>query len=130
MQYISDSNQSSPTTGSPARNEHAAVRSHRMPRTPSLPTLPRLEPLNAFVTTSGIDIATVNALDAELDSALQGLANPLKFDSENHKAVLQAIGVVSSQRGYNFRTPAESLWAARIPGVKRLASCSRNQEMC
>lgn len=127
MQYISDSNRSSPTTGSPARNENAAIRSHRLPRTPSLPTMPRLVPLNAFVTAAGIDIATVNALDAELDSALQGLVSPLIFDSENHKAVLQAVDVISSQRGCNFRTPAESLWAARIPGVRRLASFSQNQ---
>lgn len=38
---------------------------------------------------------------------------------------MQAIGVISSQRGYTFRTPVESLWAARVSGVKRLTERSR-----
>jgi len=39
--------------------------------------------------------------------------------------VLQAIGVISSQRAFTFRTPIESLWAGRIGGVKRLTEKSR-----
>jgi hypothetical protein len=40
--------------------------------------------------------------------------------------VLQAIGVISSQRAYTFRSPSESLWAERITGVKRLSERSRH----
>jgi len=64
-------------------------------------------------------------LDAELDSSLEWISHPAVFSRDSRKAVLQAIGVISSQRGYTFRTPAESLWAERIEGIKRLAEKSR-----
>jgi hypothetical protein len=47
------------------------------------------------------------------------------FGRDSRKAVLQAIGVISSQRAFTFRTPIESLWAGRISGVKRLTEKSR-----
>ena len=42
------------------------------------------------------------------------------FGRDSRKAVLQAIGVISSQRAFTFRTPIEGLWAGRVGGVKRL----------
>jgi hypothetical protein len=42
------------------------------------------------------------------------------FSRDSRKAVLQSIGVISSQRGYTFRTPSEALWAERISGIKRM----------
>ena len=74
---------------------------------------------------SSIDTRAVAALDAELDSSLEWISHPAVFSRDSRKAVLQAIGVISSQRGYTFRTPAESLWAERIEGIKRLAEKSR-----
>ena len=74
---------------------------------------------------SNVDARTVASLDAELESSLEWIKHPAVFGRDSRKAVLQAIGVISSQRGYTFRTPAESLWAERIVGIKRLAERSR-----
>lgn len=76
-------------------------------------------------TAAGIDPNTVAALDAELESSLEWINHPAVFGRDSRKAVLQAIGVISSQRGYTFRTPVESLWAGRVGGVKRLTERSR-----
>ncbi len=76
-------------------------------------------------TAVGIDASTVAALDAELESSLEWISHPAVFGRDSRKAVLQAIGVISSQRAFTFRTPIESLWAARVSGVKRLVEKSR-----
>ena len=76
-------------------------------------------------TASSIDAITLNALDTELESSLEWINHPAVFGRDSRKAVLQAIGVIASQRGYTFRTPAESLWAGRVGGVKRLTKFSR-----
>ncbi|KAI9786973.1 MAG: hypothetical protein M1835_002910 [Candelina submexicana] len=99
---------SSPTSGTPDRK-----------RTPS----PHVE--IGFTPAAGIDTATVAALDSELESSLEWINHPAVFGHDSRKAVLQAIGVISSQRGYTFRTPSESIWAARVSGVKRLTTRSR-----
>ena len=78
-----------------------------------------------FTTASGIDAKTMAALDTELDASLEWINHPAVFGRDSRKAVLQAIGVISSQRGYTFRTPGESLWAGRIAGIKRLTKHSR-----
>ncbi|KAM5351470.1 hypothetical protein ACJ41O_004193 [Fusarium nematophilum] len=73
----------------------------------------------------GIDASTVAALDAELESSLEWINHPAVFGRDSRKAVLQAIGVISSQRAFTFRTPIEGLWAGRVGGVKRLTEKSR-----
>ncbi|KAI0127577.1 von Willebrand factor type A domain-containing protein [Xylariales sp. AK1849] len=73
----------------------------------------------------GIDANTVAALDAELEASLEWISHPAVFGRDSRKAVLQAIGVISSQRAYTFRTPIESLWAARVGGVRKLTGKSR-----
>ncbi|PFH57940.1 hypothetical protein XA68_14365 [Ophiocordyceps unilateralis] len=73
----------------------------------------------------GIDPGTVAALDAELESSLEWINHPAVFGRDSRKAVLQAIGVISSQRAFTFRSPIESLWAGRVGGIKRLADKSR-----
>lgn len=95
------------------------VNSADRPRTPS----PHAE--NPFTPAAGIDATTMHALDAELESSLEWINHPAVFGRDSRKAVLQAIGVISSQRAYTFRTPSESLWADRISGVKRLSERSR-----
>lgn len=75
---------------------------------------------NVFTPAAGIDASAIKALDDEIESALEWIGHPAVFARDNRKAVLQAIGVISSQRSYTFRTPSESLWAGRIPGVLRL----------
>ncbi|KAG6006128.1 hypothetical protein E4U21_007364 [Claviceps maximensis] len=74
---------------------------------------------------SGIDAGTVLALDAELESSLEWINHPAVFGRDSRKAVLQAIGVISSQRAFTFRTPIESLWSARVTGIKSLSDKSR-----
>ncbi|CAK7214138.1 hypothetical protein SBRCBS47491_002047 [Sporothrix bragantina] len=75
--------------------------------------------------TAGIDAKTVAALDAELEASLEWINHPAVFGRDSRKAVLQAIGVISSQRAFTFRTPIEGLWANRVMGVKRLTEKSR-----
>ncbi|PHH63954.1 hypothetical protein CDD81_5173 [Ophiocordyceps australis] len=72
-----------------------------------------------------IDPATVAALETELESSLEWINHPAVFARDSRKAVLQAIGVISSQRAFTFRTPIEGLWAARVAGIRRLADKSR-----
>ncbi|KAL2064310.1 hypothetical protein VTL71DRAFT_4804 [Oculimacula yallundae] len=115
---------SSPTSATPDRR-----------RTPSPPTsahtangsIHRHQSSDALSMGSspGIDHATVAALDAELEASLEWINHPAVFGRDSRKAVLQAIGVISSQRGYTFRSPVESLWARRVGGVMRLTERSR-----
>jgi hypothetical protein len=65
------------------------------------------------------------ALDGDLESALEWINHPAVFGRDSRKAVLQAIGVISSQRAFTFRTHSESLWADRVNGVKRLTERSK-----
>lgn len=75
---------------------------------------------------AGIDPMAISALDAEVESALEWISHPAVFTRDSRKAVLQAIGVINSQRSCTFRTPAESLWAGRVPGVRRLNEVSKH----
>lgn len=74
---------------------------------------------------SGVDQSIMNALDADIESSLEWINHPAVFSRDSRKAVLQAIGVISSQRAYTFRTASESTWAERVAGVKRLTEYSR-----
>ncbi|KAK1092267.1 hypothetical protein LTR48_004651 [Friedmanniomyces endolithicus] len=111
------------TRGSPTSTTHTSASSDPR-RTPS-PPRPVIDAMNPFTPAAGIDPSTMAALDAELVASLEWIAHPTVFGRDSRKAVLQAIGVISSQRGFTYRTPAESLWAGRIAGVKRLAERSR-----
>jgi hypothetical protein len=95
--------------------------------TPSLPHSRSNDGLgvSSVGATTGIDAITVAALDAELESSLEWINHPAVFGRDSRKAVLQAIGVISSQRAFTYRTPIESLWAGRISGVRRLTEKSR-----
>lgn len=121
-------NDSSPISGTPDRK-----------RSPSPPTSATSSAGNGFATNqlgrsrsadglalgTGIDANTVAALDAELESSLEWIQHPAVFGRDSRKAVLQAIGVISSQRAFTFRSPIEGLWAGRVNGIKRLADRSR-----
>ncbi|KAF2150719.1 hypothetical protein K461DRAFT_229017 [Myriangium duriaei CBS 260.36] len=100
--------------------------SERERRTPSPPRSDPTPTATSAALSAGIDSATITALDAELEAALEWISHPAVFGRDSRKAVLQAIGVISSQRGFTWRTPAETLWAGRIGGVKRLAERSRD----
>ncbi|KAI3336588.1 von Willebrand factor type A domain-containing protein [Xylariaceae sp. AK1471] len=79
----------------------------------------------AMTNSVAVDSVTVSALDAELEASLEWINHPAVFSRDSRKAVLQAIGVISSQRAFTFRTSIESLWASRVGGVKRLTEKSR-----
>jgi hypothetical protein len=74
---------------------------------------------------TGIDPITVAALDNELENSLEWINHPAVFGRDSRKAVLQAIGVISSQRSFTFRTQIEGLWAGRVGGIRRLTERSR-----
>ncbi|KAF1987850.1 hypothetical protein K402DRAFT_419726 [Aulographum hederae CBS 113979] len=107
-----------PSTPLPPTPTAAPTDSKRTPSTQSDPAPPPS-------TGTGIDATTMSALDAELSASLEWINHPAIFGRDSRKAVLQAIGVISSQRGYTLRTPAETLWAERIGGVRRLLEKAR-----
>ena len=86
---------------------------------------PHSERSTPIARSSGIDLPTMNALDADIESSLEWINHPAVFSRDSRKAVLQAIGVISSQQAFTFRTASESIWADRITGVKRLTEYSR-----
>jgi hypothetical protein len=91
--------------------------------TPEQQSSPRSE--SSMSPGAGVDQITLSALDADIESSLEWINHPAVFGRDSRKAVLQGIGVISSQRGYTFRTPMESLWADRVSGIKRLTERSR-----
>jgi hypothetical protein len=117
---------SSPTSGTPDRRRTPSPTSAASANS-SHSQIPRHVSNDALSMNSapGIDPTTVAALDAELESSLEWISHPAVFGRDSRKAVLQAIGVISSQRGYTFRTPVESLWSNRVSGVKRMTERSR-----
>lgn len=86
---------------------------------PSPPETPTMAP------SAAVDSTIMSALDADLEAALEWISHPAVFGRDSRKAVLQAIGVISSQRAYTFRTASEAHWAERVSGVKRLTEESR-----
>lgn len=79
-----------------------------------------------------IDPKTVEALDAELEAALEWIHHPAVFSRDSRKAVLQAVGVVQDQRAFTTRTGLEKLISDRVPGVLnalgRAADWGREQD--
>lgn len=74
---------------------------------------------------SSVDLETMTALNADLESSLEWINHPAVFGRDSRKAVLQSIGVISSQRAYTYRTASEAHWAQRIAGVRRLTDRSK-----
>ncbi|KAL2808035.1 von Willebrand and RING finger domain protein [Aspergillus granulosus] len=74
---------------------------------------------------AAVDTQTMMALDGDLESSLEWINHPAVFGRDSRKAVLQSIGVISSQRAYTFRSPSEAHWAQRISGVRRLTERSK-----
>ncbi|PTB79460.1 hypothetical protein M440DRAFT_1326863, partial [Trichoderma longibrachiatum ATCC 18648] len=112
---------------SPSPNSAASSSGNNMPGSALGPPPPlgRTRSADGLALGAGIDATTVSALDAELESSLEWINHPAVFGRDSRKAVLQAIGVISSQRAFTSRSPVESLWANRISGIKRLAERSR-----
>jgi hypothetical protein len=112
---------------SPA-NSHAGIMKAGSPR-PGTPDRPRdhspHSDTGSIVRASGVDPSMMAALDGDIEASLEWMNHPAVFSRDSRKAVLQAIGVISSQRGYTFRTSSEALWADRISGIKRLTERSR-----
>ena len=99
---------------SPAPSE-AAERRHSPP------------PANPVLTnTNGIDPGIMFALDTELESSLEWINHPAVFGRDSRKAVLEKIGIISSQRAYTFRTALETYYAQRVPGIRMLFDESRS----
>ena len=102
-----------------------AVRGESRPASPERPRDPSPHSEASTVTRTGIDTTTMNALDSDIESSLEWINHPAVFSRDSRKAVLQAIGVTSSQRGYTLRTPSEALWAERIAGIRKLIERSK-----
>ncbi|KAJ5836079.1 hypothetical protein N7447_002105 [Penicillium robsamsonii] len=81
---------------------------------------------NTITPPSAVDAQTMLALNADLEASLEWINHPAVFGRDSRKAVLQSIGVISSQRAYTFRTPSEAHWAQRVSGVRRLTERSQD----
>lgn len=86
---------------------------------------PQSRIMDNFVPSVTIDQALMDVLDSELTSNLEWISHPDVFARDSRKAILQTIGVIESQRGYTLRTPLETFWANRIPGIKFALDRSR-----
>ena len=116
-----------PSPTSAPNSAHPSSSSGTIPALPHSRSSDTLTTVTTYPASSShpIDPATVAALDSELEASLEWINHPAVFGRDSRKAVLQAISVISSQRGYTFRTPMESLWAERVEGVRRLGKKSR-----
>jgi hypothetical protein len=119
-----------PIPTSSSKSQSAATSANGAPSSPHTGT-PERHPSpqsegSALGPGSGVDPNIMSALDGDIESSLEWISHPAVFSRDSRKAVLQAIGVISSQRGYTFRTPSESLWAERISGIKRMTERSRD----
>ena len=74
---------------------------------------------------SAVDAHIMASLDADLVTAMEWILHPAIFVRDSRKAVLQAIGVISSQRAYTFRTPSEANCAQRVLGIRQLTERSK-----
>ncbi|KAJ5477315.1 hypothetical protein N7539_007459 [Penicillium diatomitis] len=81
---------------------------------------------NTITASASVDGNPMSALNADLEAALEWINHPAIFSRDSRKAVLQSIGVISSQRAFTFRTPSEAHWAQRIPGIRRLTEKSKD----
>lgn len=81
---------------------------------------------SSALTPAFVDPVLVHALDAELQQALEWLDHPTIFERDSRKAILQAIGVISSQQAFTFRSAVEALWADRIPSIKASVDTSKS----
>lgn len=71
------------------------------------------------------------ALDEVLTDALEELVQPGVFAQDHKKAILQAIGVITTQRAYTDRTDLEALWAERVEGTIRMVKASKRwRQVC
>lgn len=118
---IPTSNAKPPSNPSSANGTPASPHSGSPERQPS----PHSEGSSMIGPGSGVDPSIMAALDSDIESSLEWISHQSVFSRDSRKAVLQSIGVISSQRGYTFRTPAEALWAGRISGIKRLTERSK-----
>lgn len=107
------SNADSPALSSPGSLTFPENHSFTVPETP------------AMAPSASVDTRIMAALDADLEAAMEWINHPAVFARDSRKAVLQAIGVISSQRAYTFRTSSEAHWARRVSGIRRLAERSK-----
>ena len=126
---------------SPKPNRESKAASPKLPQTTSRSNSPQLPdetkssnrslPLDLIPAmapprgASTIDSKILHALDSDIEACLEFIDHPAVFSHDARKAALQTIGVISSQRGYTFRSASESIWADRVSGVKRLTELSR-----
>ena len=111
----------------PSLSPTASVAHLPPPQPPPLGALPTpREQSVGPATAAGIDPAVVAALDAELEGSLEWIHHPAVFGRDSRKAVLQAVGVIGSQRAWTTRSAVEAMWAMRVGGVKRGLEACRN----
>lgn len=109
------------TSGSTSARSNAASEAAADRRASPPPPPPSNMP-----TATPVDPTIMSALDAELETALEWINHPSVFGRDSRKAVLEKIGVISSQRAYTFRTALETLYASKIPGIRMLYDEARN----
>ncbi|KAL2363766.1 hypothetical protein RJZ56_003307 [Blastomyces dermatitidis] len=121
---LSSPNSSSPEIPETTNTTHAST-PPAIPHSPHPPSNPPSETATITPPVNAVDSSIIAALDADIEAALEWINHPAVFGRDSRKAVLQAIGIISSQRAYTFRTLSEAHWAERVAGIKRLTERSR-----
>lgn len=103
-----------PTSSSPRSSNYGEGHSQAASDTATITPVAAVDP-NAMI-----------ALDRDLQASMEWINHSAVFSRDSRKAVLQSIGVISSQRAYTFRTPSEAHWAQRVAGVRQLTERSKD----
>ncbi|KAK9351210.1 hypothetical protein V1523DRAFT_417472 [Lipomyces doorenjongii] len=71
-------------------------------------------------TIGGVDPAIIDALSAEMQGALNAIADTDMFLHDARKRIMQVVGVIMTQRAFTPRSALESYFASRVENVRKL----------
>ncbi|KAK9372506.1 uncharacterized protein V1513DRAFT_452163 [Lipomyces chichibuensis] len=71
-------------------------------------------------TVGGVDPAIIDALSAEMQWALNAIADTDMFLHDARKRIMQVVGVIVTQRAFTPRSALESYFASRVENVRKL----------
>ncbi|KAK9245019.1 hypothetical protein V1506DRAFT_460019 [Lipomyces tetrasporus] len=76
-------------------------------------------------TVGGVDQAIIDALSTEMQEALNATADTDMFLHDVRKRIMQAVGVIMTQRAFTTRSALESYFASRVENVRKLVNLAQ-----
>ncbi|KAK9388097.1 hypothetical protein V1515DRAFT_599624 [Lipomyces mesembrius] len=71
-------------------------------------------------TIGGVDPGIIDALSAEMQGALNAIADTDMFLHDARKRIMQVVGIIMTQRAFTPRSALESYFASRVENVQKL----------